>query len=575
MKLNKVSIQRAAKSYGVPVSTLKDRVYGIVPVHNAKSGRTQLFSKEQESLLASHLNTMAEIGYGYSRTETINLASDYAVHLGLRDREHPLSLRWLYKFLNRFPELSVKKPRSLEAARARSATRQAITNYFKELNKILVDNNLLKRPEAIYNVDEKGLLTNHKPPKIVTGAVYKAQAVTSGKSQTVTVIGGVNAMGNQVPPFFIFPGKRMLPELLEGASAGATGVVSESGWSNTDIFTQYMKEHLVKYLPEHSATAPVLVLYDGHKSHISLTLIDWAKENHIILFVLPPHCSHLLQPLDISCFGPFEVSWNSTCHNYMRESGGRVISRYDVCRLACKVYSSTLTPANIQAAFKKSGIYPFNQDVVNDSDIAPSLSFPARTVENQSMSSTPESMFSPPEKASSKENSGSSVKFLECRGGNILKNVQTAKIRNTLSKVVGGKAITNEDVAEKIKDHIEKQTTSKKRKFIPPLKVKVPETQNKGQSKLNSSKGKQPKVKSKQPRLELSEDASDEDSETEEEKCSVCGKFFPDKQICDEIKIVQWGQCDKCDLWVHLKFCSPVKVLRRGDSFLCPTCSKS
>jgi hypothetical protein len=134
---------------------------------------------------------------------------------------------------------------------------------------------------------------------------------------------------------------------------------------------------------------------------------------------------------------------------------GRVISRYDVCRLACKVYSSTLTPVNIQAAFKKSGIYPFNQDVVNDSGIAPSLSFPARTVEK--------SMSSPPEKASSKENSGSSVKFLECMGGEMLKNVQIAKIRNALSKVVGGKAITNEDVAEKIKDHIEKQTTSKKK----------------------------------------------------------------------------------------------------------------
>ena len=107
-----------------------------------------------------------------------------------------------------------------------------------------------------------------------------------------------------------------------------------------------MKEHLVKYLPPHNAKSPVLVLYDGHKSHISLPLIQWAKENHIILFVLPPHCSHLLQPLDISCFGPFEVSWNSTCHGYMRESGRRVINRYDVCRLACKVYSNTLTPSN-------------------------------------------------------------------------------------------------------------------------------------------------------------------------------------------------------------------------------------
>ena len=33
----------------------------------------------------------------------------------------------------------------------------------------------------------------------------------------------------------------------------------------------------------------------------------------------------------------------------------------------------------------------------------------------------------------------------------ILQNVQTAKVRNTLSKVVGGKAITNDDIVAKIK----------------------------------------------------------------------------------------------------------------------------
>ena len=108
------------------------------------------------------------------------------------------------------------------------------------------------------------------------------------------MIGGGNGIGQQVPPFFVFPGKRMQEGLLEGASAGASGTISESGWSNTEIFSQYMQENLIKYLPEHSEDSYVLVLYDGHKSHVSLPLIEWAKVNHIILFVLSPHCSHLM-----------------------------------------------------------------------------------------------------------------------------------------------------------------------------------------------------------------------------------------------------------------------------------------
>jgi hypothetical protein len=37
---------------------------------------------------------------------------------------------------------------------------------------------------------------------------------------------------------------------------------------------------------------------------------------------------------------------------------------------------------------------------------------------------------------------------------------------------------------------------------------------------------------------------------------------------------MSWGCCDKCDKWVHLSFCSTVKVLRRNDPFLCPKCTE-
>jgi hypothetical protein len=54
----------------------------------------------------------------------------------------------------------------------------------------------------------------------------------------------------------------------------------------------------------------LLLIFDGHKSHISVDLIDWAKEQKIILFILPAHTSHILQPLDVACFGPFQKIYN-------------------------------------------------------------------------------------------------------------------------------------------------------------------------------------------------------------------------------------------------------------------------
>ncbi|XP_060566679.1 uncharacterized protein LOC132725560 [Ruditapes philippinarum] len=102
-------VERVAKRYNIPITTLKDRVKGRVHIDTLRSGPQTMFTQEQEAFLCNHLITMAEIGYGYSRQETINLATDYAIHLGIRDRNKPFSLTWLYSFLDRWPNLKIKK----------------------------------------------------------------------------------------------------------------------------------------------------------------------------------------------------------------------------------------------------------------------------------------------------------------------------------------------------------------------------------------------------------------------------------------------------------------------------------
>ena len=131
----------------------------------------------------------------------------------------------------------MKKPRSIDVARAKSATKEAIGNYFDTLNKILVKFNVVDKPNLIFNVDEKGLNTEHKPPTIVSGKLNKTQAITSARSKTVTIIGCVNGFGQQIPTYFVFPGMRMLYVLMNGASVGT---VTKYGWSNTEVFTHYI-----------------------------------------------------------------------------------------------------------------------------------------------------------------------------------------------------------------------------------------------------------------------------------------------------------------------------------------------
>lgn len=76
VKENKMSIRKAAQAFGIPRRILMDRLDGKIHIDVLKSGTTPLFTEEQVVLFGNHLETVAEIGYGYSRQETIHLATD-------------------------------------------------------------------------------------------------------------------------------------------------------------------------------------------------------------------------------------------------------------------------------------------------------------------------------------------------------------------------------------------------------------------------------------------------------------------------------------------------------------------
>ena len=88
-----------------------------------------------------------------------------------------------------------------------------------------------------------------------------------------------------------------------GASLGAKGVMPDSGWSNAEIFQHYLKEHLLPYVKGQTKEDPVLLIYNGHASHVSSKLIQCAKSNNVILSVLSADTSYRLQHLHVVNLG--------------------------------------------------------------------------------------------------------------------------------------------------------------------------------------------------------------------------------------------------------------------------------
>jgi hypothetical protein len=211
------------------------------------------------------------------------------------------------------------------------------------------------------------------------------QSITSQRSSTTTIIVGGSAVGNYIPSYYIFQGKRWYGELLEGALAGSDGEMSKSGWSKSAIFKNYLTKHFIKHtgIKEGNNETPSLVLYDGHQSHVNLTLKEWPEKRNITLFVLPPHTSHLTQPLDVTMFGPLISMYNRECQTYLRNNPGINITKHKIAELTAKPYIRALCPENLISGFQKTRIYPLDKSVITDSQLAPSTIYANEDMQNK------------------------------------------------------------------------------------------------------------------------------------------------------------------------------------------------
>ena len=214
---------------------------------------------------------------GEKRISVYRAAREYGVP------ESTLRQSWYQGFIKRWPQIRLAKPARLAIIRAKATSKVVLDAYFNDLETVMKTNNLENAPERIWNVDEYGILMEHTPPKVLCTTGAMPQAVTSPRGKNVTIIGSGNAAGNHIPPYFIFPGMWWNEELLKGTTPGTNGEMSKSGWSNSIIFLNCLQNHFLKFIPQSEGNKH-LTIFEGHRSHVSLTLTSWGKEHGIEFF---------------------------------------------------------------------------------------------------------------------------------------------------------------------------------------------------------------------------------------------------------------------------------------------------
>jgi hypothetical protein len=62
-----------------------------------------------------------------------------------------------------------------------------------------------------------------------------------------------------------------------------------------------------------------LLILDGHESHLNQNFKDYCLEHKILTLCMPPHSSHVLQPLDVVCFLPLKRKYSQRIRDLARQ----------------------------------------------------------------------------------------------------------------------------------------------------------------------------------------------------------------------------------------------------------------
>jgi hypothetical protein len=102
---------------------------------------------------------------------------------------------------------------------------------------------------------------------------------------------------------------------------------------------------------------PLLLIIDGHASHISLKILNLLRSNQIICLMLPSHSTHALQPLDVVVFSSVKRDWTKLVTNHFKD-GFKSIRNSDFPGLMKKLFidKAAFSPARIVSSFARAGI---------------------------------------------------------------------------------------------------------------------------------------------------------------------------------------------------------------------------
>ena len=210
-------ITDAATYFKVSYPTLRRRHLQLTLSPSEAHINQRLLTAVEEKVVCEWAKYMGMTGHPISKDSLRVKIGDISSILQEKRRktgiQHLPAKNWVYSFIERNPELKLKRPSGLDPKRAQNFNPSVVKHHFELLRDFLNAHNIPW--ENIYNMDEKGIQLGGGRKLDSTKFLYNRGQRNYVKSQSadlelVTTIECVGADGSLLKPGFVFCGKQVL-----------------------------------------------------------------------------------------------------------------------------------------------------------------------------------------------------------------------------------------------------------------------------------------------------------------------------------------------------------------------------
>jgi hypothetical protein len=366
------SAHHAAKETGIARSILYDRLSGKPPRNKAHE-KQQLLIDGEETELVDWITLLTRVNYPPRHSIVREMAQHIIARRVRAQNEESMERvdipqigeQWVTRFMRRHPELECTVPSVIEASRDKDTTPEALHHWFKAVKAAIDEYSIL--PKDIYNMDESGYSIGvvEASKVIINKTIREQYQAQPGRQEWVTSVECICADGTAVPPLIIFRAENLSTQWVPANLHDNWRLSCNSkGWTSNQHGVEWLRRCFEPETRVKANNRYRLLINDGHDSHITGDWLAHCLENKIIPAVLPPHSSHLTQPLDVGVFGPLKKVMAAKIAPLIHTQVHRIQKEGEWFQAFVLAHDEVFNSTNIQSAFAGAGLVPFRPSKV-------------------------------------------------------------------------------------------------------------------------------------------------------------------------------------------------------------------